>query len=90
MKINNQSRFRQDWFRFESVRGPRYEARGTRPAVRGPRYEARGTRPAVRGPRYEGIPDNSAGRVRRLAIVKRYGVPGSNPGPGTNKKVIKR
>ncbi len=30
MKINNQSRFRQDWFRFESVRGPRYEARGTR------------------------------------------------------------
>ena len=55
MKINNQSRFRQDWFRFESVRGPRYE----------------------------GIPDNSAGRVRRLAIVKRYGVPGSNPGPGT-------
>ena len=62
MKINNQSRFRQDWFRFESVRGPRHE----------------------------GIPDNSAGRVRRLAIVKRYGVPGSNPGPGTNKKVIKR
>ena len=62
MKINNQSRFRQDWFRFESVRGPRYE----------------------------GIPDNSAGRVRRLASVKRYGVPGSNPGPGTNKKVIKR